>query len=552
MENERKQKRKQSLIAGALTGSAGIFITKALSLLYVIPFNSIAQDATVFYSYGYTVYDALLQVCLSGFPYAIATLVAKYMAKDDKATVNIVKKVSKSILLVLGCVCCVFMIAFSNLLAKQIIPNDLQSTSYLYYTRVVLIILAFALIFVPYLSYYRGIYQGMKELKTYAFTQVLEQVVRIAFLLAASSLCVYAFNLDRIWAAYMGVASTSVSAICTIIYFIFNEKRNAISEQDCGVSIYTDKDIFKELVRVAIPYLLSSLMFSSSGMFVLLVFSSGLEAYGTEGKLITIYQGIINYQASKISSIPMIIMSGFCLVIIPHITEAVTNHDDKKVIQLIHKTLETVNYLSVPIVCFMIFFSQEIYYIMYGDYYLDIGTSLLAKSLACQLLWNISGVLNSLLIALQMRKKYLTLEAIRLAFMILFFKLFLVKFGVNGYFLALASEYLLLIIGSLILINFNYDLYFKGLFDNFSKSWLGCIPMFIIVALLRNITEVTCVGQSRFVILIFTGVMFVLCIGIYIFITYKLKIVESLFDVESIKEGFNKIINKLLGKKDAH
>ena len=102
---EDKRRVKQSLIAGALTGSAGIFITKALSLLYVIPFNEIAQDATVFYSYAYTVYDALLQVCLSGFPYAIATLVAKYATKNDYSTVELVKKVSKAILLVLGVVC---------------------------------------------------------------------------------------------------------------------------------------------------------------------------------------------------------------------------------------------------------------------------------------------------------------------------------------------------------------------------------------------------------------------------------------------------------------
>ena len=171
---EDKRRVKQSLIAGALTGSAGIFITKALSLLYVIPFNEIAQDATVFYSYAYTVYDALLQVCLSGFPYAIATLVAKYATKNDYSTVELVKKVSKAILLVLGVVCCFIMIAFSKILAIQIIPSELQSSSYLHYTQIVLIILAFALVFVPYLSYYRGVYQGLKEMKVYAFTQVLE------------------------------------------------------------------------------------------------------------------------------------------------------------------------------------------------------------------------------------------------------------------------------------------------------------------------------------------------------------------------------------------
>ncbi len=543
-----KRKRKQSIIAGALTGSAGIFITKTLSLLYVIPFNEIAQDATVFYSYGYSVYDALLQVCLSGFPYAIATLVAKYMTRNDYDTVDLVKKVSRNILLVLGSVCCLFMIAFSKILALKIIPTELQSTSYLHNTQMVFIILAFALVFVPYLSYYRGIYQGMKEVKTYAFTQVLEQIVRIAFLLSASSICVYAFNLDRVWAAYMGVASTSVSAICTIIFFIVNDKKKQLPEIS-GVSILTEKDIFKELVEAAVPYLLSSLMFSSSGMFVLLVFSSGLEAYGTDGKLITVYQGIINYQVSKISSIPTIIMSGFCLVIIPHITEAVTNRDDKNVIQLTHKILETVNYLSVPLICFMIFFSQEIYYIMYGNYYLDIGASLLAKSLACQLLLNLSGVLNSLMIAIQLRKKYLLLETIRLVYMLLFFKLFLAKFGINGYFLMLASEYLLLIVGSIYIINTQYELNFKGLFDNLSKSWIGCAPMFVIVTLMNNLFNISLLHSSRFLTLILTGIMFVICVGLYILITYKLQVVEKLFDLESITETFNKIKLKIFKKK---
>ena len=543
---EDKRRVKQSLIAGALTGSAGIFITKALSLLYVIPFNEIAQDATVFYSYAYTVYDALLQVCLSGFPYAIATLVAKYATKNDYSTVELVKKVSKSILLVLGVVCCFIMIAFSKILAIQIIPSELQSSSYLHYTQIVLIILAFALVFVPYLSYYRGVYQGLKEMKIYAFTQVLEQVIRITFLLAASSLCVYVFDMDRIWAAYMGVLSTSVSAIGTIIYFIYHNKSissNALAKD----SVIGKTEIFKELVKTAIPYLLSSLMFSSSGMFVLLVFADGLELYGTDGTLITIYQGIINYQASKLSSIPTIIMSGFCLVIIPHITEAVTNRDNLKVQQLIDKILQTVNYLSVPLICFMIFYSREIYYIMYGTYHLDIGASLLAKTLACQLLMNVAGVLNSLMIAIQMRKRYLFLESLRLIFMLVIFKPCLARFGVNGYFIALASEYILLIVGALLIVNSTYNISFKNLFDKFTKSWIGCVPMFVLAALSNNISFVV-EHNSRLVILIITGIMFIIDIGLFGYITNKLGVVEEVFGEKFTKSSINKLVNRFVKK----
>lgn len=545
-----KKKRKQSIVAGALTGSAGIFITKALSLLYVIPYNEIAKEATVFYSYAYTVYDAALQVCLSGLPYAIATLVAKYATKNDFATVNLVKKVSRSIITVIGVISCVVLISLAKPLSYLIVPTDLQSTVYMKNTQTVLIIVAFALIFVPYLSYYRGFYQGLKEFKTYSVTQVLEQVIRIAFLLTTSSICIYALNLDRVWAAYMGVASTSVSAIFTIVYFIAFDKKYVLSEtDDSKKSTYSNKAILKELVKVSIPYLLSALMLSASSMFVLLMFASGLEAYGTDAKLITIYQGIINYQALKLSSIPQIIMSGFCLAIIPHITEAVTNRDDKRISQLLHKIMETVNYLTVPICFFMIFFAKEVYYIMYGNYYLDIGTNMLTKTIVCQFFMNFLGITISTLIALQLRRIYLILEVSRVLFMLIFFKPFLVNFGVNGYFIALASEYILYIVAGLIIIKSRYHINLRKMFDSFTRSWMGAIPMFIIAAIYVQF-ELNIGAMNRLAVLIMTGVMFVVCIGMYVFITNKLNVVNELFNITITKDTFIDIKNKLFKREE--
>ncbi len=542
------KKVKQSVVAGALTGSAGIFITKALSLLYVIPFNQIAQDATVFYSYAYTVYDAVLQLCLSGLPYAIATLVSRYSTLNDNGTVLLVKKISRTLVTVFGVVACVFMITFSRPLALQIIPFELQSSDYIVKTQNVLIIVSFALVFVPILSYYRGFYQGLKELKVYAFTQVFEQIVRIGFLLSASCIAVYAFNMDRVWAAYMGVASTGISAVAAIIYFIsFDKNYSQENFVEVGVSRYTKKHITKELIRTAVPYMLSALMLSSSGMFVLLMFANGLEKFGTDPVLITVYQGIINYQASKLSSIPMIFMSGFCLAIIPHMTEAVTNNDDKGARVQIQRILETVNFFSVPIICFMVFFSKEIYYIMYGNYYLLVGADLLAKTLICQLFLNIFGIVQSTLITIGQRKLYLVLEAGRLVFVLLLFAPMLSNFGVNGYFITLFLEYVLFIIGGLYIINYRYNLDFSELFNNCSKAWICCIPMFVIVAVFNQFNY-DVVLNSRFMILIITGIIFVACVGLYGLIAQKTGIVNELLGINLDKDFFMSLINRVLKK----
>lgn len=539
MENK---KVKQSIIAGALTGSAGILITKALSLLYVIPFNEIAQDATVFYSYAYTVYDALLQVCLSGIPYAIALLVSKYATKNDYATVRVVKKVSKSIVMIMGVVCCLFMMIFAKPLAYQIVPTELQNTDYIKNTEAVLRILSFALVFVPLLSYYRGFYQGLKELKTYAITQVFEQIVRIAFLLGASCFCVYALNLDRIWAAYMGVASTSVSAIAATLYFINYEKNYYLPEAS-EPSKYSNVEVFRELIKMAVPYLCSALMLSCSGMFVLLMFSTGLERYGTDAVLITIYQGIINYQAAKLTSIPQVFMSGFCMAIIPHVTEAVTNDDAIAVKSLIHKIVLTLNFLSVPIICLMIFFSEEIYYIMYGNYYLVEGANVLAKLLVCQFFMNFYGITQSILISIQQRTTYLKIEACRLIIMLSIFTPCLSMFGVNGYYLALLIEYIFFITLGFIAINNSYRIGIREIFNKATKSWAGCVPMFIIVAIFRQFNY-SVEDNSRVVILFITGIVCGICGIAYLIINYRNGVITELFGFKLSRKTITRLLSK--------
>lgn len=40
-------------------------------------------------------------------------------------------------------------------------------------------LLGFAIISVPFLSAFRGYYQGLKELKLYAQSQIVEQLIRV-------------------------------------------------------------------------------------------------------------------------------------------------------------------------------------------------------------------------------------------------------------------------------------------------------------------------------------------------------------------------------------
>ena len=209
-------KRKQSFIAGALTSSAGIFISKALGLLYIVPFTAMAGEANmVFYSKTYTYYDLLLQVCSAGIPFAVAALVAKYANREDYKTVVLIRKLSTSILLTSGFIMAVLFSLLSKPLSSLILgpnstPSDIQTQSNLF------MILSIAIFLVPFLSSFRGFYQGLKELKAYAFSQVLEQLVRVVSLLVLGAIVIYVLNFNGIASVSTAIVSISIAVLATI------------------------------------------------------------------------------------------------------------------------------------------------------------------------------------------------------------------------------------------------------------------------------------------------------------------------------------------------
>ena len=90
-------------LAGALTSSAGIFLAKTLSFLYVIPFSALAGTENItIYAAAYSWYTALLQIALAGIPFAAAALAAGYAEKNDIRTVLLIRKLTTSILTVSG------------------------------------------------------------------------------------------------------------------------------------------------------------------------------------------------------------------------------------------------------------------------------------------------------------------------------------------------------------------------------------------------------------------------------------------------------------------
>jgi O-antigen/teichoic acid export membrane protein len=125
MENN-ESKVKKSIILSGLVGTGGMFIAKLIGIVYAIPFSSILGSSTYMGIYGqaYNIYSYVLSVFTSGFPFAVATLVARYTVLDDNKTVLLVKKIALAGLTMMGFVGMIFLMAISGVIAPMMVAQD--------------------------------------------------------------------------------------------------------------------------------------------------------------------------------------------------------------------------------------------------------------------------------------------------------------------------------------------------------------------------------------------------------------------------------------------
>lgn len=408
--------RSQSLIAGGLISAAGLFLSKFIGLFYMSPYSIILGGAgsenLANYGLGYNIYAYLLMIATAGFPFAIATLVAKYASRGDYKTVLLIKRLSSRLMIALGFTTMIIVILFSSPLAKLMMGDGNSDISV---TRNVLIIISFALFFVPFLSSIRGFYQGMKEMQVYAISQIIEQLVRVGFLLATSAFAVYVLKLDRVWGVYLGLAAASISAIVAYLHLKYHDRtklrelKHLAAKQEC-VPNKDKAELIKELIFITVPFLLVS-VFGYSDMIVNTLFmKSGLLAHGNTFQEYTTITGIINSNVSKIINIPQILAPGFSSAIIPHITIALEENNLKLIRKNIRDCIDIVLYIGIP-VCFCLFlFSKGIYGVLYpagGKQAMDIlnlGADITAWFSLEALFSTIAPIITSLMMALRLRR----------------------------------------------------------------------------------------------------------------------------------------------------
>lgn len=528
--------KKQSLILGALTSSAGIFVTKLLGIFYMIPFTALAGEHNLtFYSYAYGVYEILLNISLAGLPYAIATMVAKYHLKEDYKSIVFIQKLSTSIMLGFGIVAAGIMFFGSLPIARYITPNDITPEG-LVKARTVIQIIALAFFTVPLLSGTRGIFQGLKDLKIYATSQVLEQFSRITFLLTVGFIAVSIFKQDGIWAVYGAIASAFVSSFIALIHLLVSRRKQLKSIHDLADQQQTEtvepKVLFKELLWFAIPYLITTFLGNSLNIVNTTFFSSAMDLAGYSADMTSLLYSMIMLTTSKLTSIPHFLATGFSIAIIPYLTTCYEQKDFKMVKKYILDAIDSVLYLGLPLCFYLFAIGTEIYYVMYGaQTSFELGGEVLKWATLSAILGTVSPVINSLTMAVRLRKSNIIFMTI--GFMVKFISFFplIYFFGYSGAITSSALCSITIISLDLWKINKIYHISYKKTFYKLLVMLVGLAGMYMVFVGLKRI-GLSVVDQPRILALIELGFYGLGGLLAYVGITSALRLPEHIFHIE--------------------
>ena len=225
----------KKLFRGTFLLTAATFTTQLLGMLYLIPFYSImgGEENLALYGYAYTPYTIMLSIAAAGVPGAVSKFVAKYNALGAYETSRKLYKSSLIVMMVTGILAFLALFFLAPYIAEaqsaaggsgdhRWSSDDIAS---------VIRVVSFAVIVVPFMATWRGIFQGHESFGPTSASSVVEQILRIVVLLSGAYIVINVMGGSIKTANQIAVFAAFIGAIgATITLAIFWKKRRPMMQ----------------------------------------------------------------------------------------------------------------------------------------------------------------------------------------------------------------------------------------------------------------------------------------------------------------------------------
>ena len=542
--------KKNSFVEGTIIATVAIILVKIMGMLYVIPFYAIVgEQGSALYAYAYNIYLIFLDISSAGIPIAISKIISEYntlgMMDAKVRAFSIGKKIVSSI----SIVAFIILFLFARSIATLIIGN-LSGGNTIEDVAFVIRCVSFAVLVIPYLSVSKGYLQGHKFIAPPSKSQVIEQVARITFILVGIYLSLKVFELSLrigVGFAVFGATIGGMAALIYIYYTINKNKKNLSLDSSQPKDKVTNKEIRNKIIKYAIPLIIVNTAVSIYNITDLVLIMRTLEYLKFDAKAVEYIASSITTWGPKINMIIGSLATGMSVSLIPAISSAFALKKWPEVNSKLNKAMQIILVVSIPMTVGISLLSRPIWTVFYNNN--PLGASILSLSIFVALFLNLCIVTTSTLQSLNKFKwvyistiaGFLTNALLDVPLMILFNKI-----GISPFYGAISATlvgYTVSIAIVLVALNKEHKMNYQSTLSVFTKLIVPTSLMVIAIITLKTLFPFTASG--KLMALIYGGALSVVGALIYLFTSYKMGIIDSVFG----KNYTDKIIKKLTFKR---
>lgn len=304
-----------TFVKGTIFLTFVIFLSKLFGFLYRMQFMRIAgEEAVGVYMTAYPAFIFFISILQLGFPIAVAKVIAELHAKRREGQLKSVMATAMKWSILSIIIFTPILYFFIPFLAGTLLHNDA--------TKLTLYIGLGAVPIVVFSGLLRGYLQGIAVISATAWSQIIEQLVRISLITAVLPFFVDP-NYPEMTAAY-AMAITAVGELLSFVYlyihYLFVKKKPKKIEN------YKPYPAMP-LLRIAVPSAGSRLFGTFTWFLEPIVFLKALTVSGLTAAGATTLYGVISGVHIPLLLFPSFIPNALAIVLIPAVSDAVARNN---------------------------------------------------------------------------------------------------------------------------------------------------------------------------------------------------------------------------------
>lgn len=361
---------KQTFLQGTIILIIAGLITRVLGFVNrIVVARLIGEEGVGLYMMAVPTLVLTITITQLGLPVAISKLVAEAEAVGDRKKIKKILVVSMAITGILSIIILPIIIFAGKFLANHLFTDPRTYYPILAITPIVPIVALSSIL--------RGYFQGRQNMKPSAYSQVIEQIVRITLVAVfTKAFLPYGIEYAAAGAMISGVIGEFMSLLYMIMMFKMNKKvkirRNFFNAIKAG------KDTFHDLMRIALPTTGSRMIGSLAWFFEPIVVAQSLAIAGVATSLATKQYGELTGYALPLLMLPSFITYSLSTSLVPAISEAAAQKRTLLIEHRLHQALRlsiVTGGLSVTVLYIL---ADPLMELMYGTNHAAIFVKVLA------------------------------------------------------------------------------------------------------------------------------------------------------------------------------